>query len=163
MEEPSFVEQSEVDVKAFAVQCDEEKLPFQPHSFDLVLSSMYLHWVNDLPGTLKAIKSILRPDGAFIGCMLGGSTLQELRHCFYLAQQERTGGVSSHCSPFALPSDIAGLMQSAGFSLLTIDVDTVTVLLFPLPLFLMKHCIVIIYLCILDWVSRCILADGTPW
>lgn len=31
----------------------------------------------------------LKPDGAFIGAMLGGSTLTELRTCLLLAEQER--------------------------------------------------------------------------
>ena len=29
---------------------DEEALPFAPESFDLIVSGMALHWVNDLPG-----------------------------------------------------------------------------------------------------------------
>lgn len=125
-------------VKQFVVHCDEEALPFKEHSFDAVLSSMSLHWVNDLPSTLQQIKRVLKPDGAFVASMLGGSTLQELRYCFYLAEQERRGGLSSHASPFALPSDVAGLMQGAGFSLPTIDVDTVT-LSYPDAFTLMEH------------------------
>ena len=38
-----------------AVVADEEFLPFAPQCFDLVLSAMDLHWVNDLPGTLIQI------------------------------------------------------------------------------------------------------------
>jgi NADH dehydrogenase [ubiquinone] 1 alpha subcomplex assembly factor 5 len=114
-------------VTTFAVNCDEEKLPFQPGSFDLITSSMYLHWANDLPGVLTKINSVLKPDGVFIGCMLGGNTLQELRQCLYLAEQERRGGISIHTSPFASASDVAALMQGARFSLPTIDVDNITV------------------------------------
>lgn len=35
---------------------------------------------------------VLKPDGAFIGAMLGGSTLTELRSCLLLAEQEREVG-----------------------------------------------------------------------
>ena len=35
-----------------ALVADEEALPFAPGRFDLVVSAMSLHWVNDLPGTL---------------------------------------------------------------------------------------------------------------
>lgn len=35
------------------------------------------------------IFQVLKPDGAFIGAMLGGSTLTELRSCLLLAEQER--------------------------------------------------------------------------
>ncbi|RYY83127.1 hypothetical protein EON63_11945 [archaeon] len=45
------------------------------------------------------IKTVLKPDGAFIASFLGGDTLTELRHCFFLAEQERRGGMSAHTSP----------------------------------------------------------------
>ena len=32
-------------------QVDDEAVPFEPESFDLIVSSMSLHWTNDLPGT----------------------------------------------------------------------------------------------------------------
>lgn len=106
---------------------EENELPFPDQSFDLVLSSLCLHWVNDLPSTLLQIKRVLRPDGAFIASMLGGDTLKELRYCFYLAEKERRGRVSSHASPMAKASDVAALMQGAGFALPTVDIDIVTV------------------------------------
>jgi NADH dehydrogenase [ubiquinone] 1 alpha subcomplex assembly factor 5 len=71
-----------------------EEYGYEAQSVDLVLSSLALHWVNDIPGVLQKIRGVLRPDGAYIGCMLGGNTLQEMRHCFYLAEQERKGGRS---------------------------------------------------------------------
>ena len=54
-------------------------LPFADASMDLVLSSMALHWVNDVPGVLAEVKRVLKPDGAFLCAFLGGDTLQELR------------------------------------------------------------------------------------
>ena len=108
--------------------CDEEFLPFKEKQFDIVLSNMNLHWVNDLPTALKRIKDCLKPDGVFLCSMLGGSTLEELRKCFYLAEQERKGGMSPHTSPFARASDLAALMQAAEFELPTIDIDNVKVL-----------------------------------
>jgi NADH dehydrogenase [ubiquinone] 1 alpha subcomplex assembly factor 5 len=109
------------------IVCDEEFLPFPENSVDLVISNMSLHWTNDIPQAFQNIYNILRPDGAFICSILGGNTLQELRHCFYLAELERRGGMSPHASPLTLPSDIAGLMQAAKFALPTIDVDTIQV------------------------------------
>jgi NADH dehydrogenase [ubiquinone] 1 alpha subcomplex assembly factor 5 len=43
----------------------------------------------------------LKPDGLFLGAMLGGQTLQELRIACTVAQQEREGGVSPRVSPLA--------------------------------------------------------------
>ena len=51
------------------VAMDEELLPFAENAFDLVVSCMALHWVNDLPGTLVQIRRALKPDGLFLAAM----------------------------------------------------------------------------------------------
>ena len=109
------------------VLADEETLPFDPASFDMVLSSMSLHWINDLPGLLAQINSVLKPDCPFIGAMLGGDSLFELRTSLQLAEQERRGGISPHVSPLADVRDVGGLLQRAGFTMLTVDVEDVVV------------------------------------
>ena len=106
---------------------DEETLPYEPGSFDLVLSSLSLHWVNDLPGLLTQINNVLKPDCPFIGAMLGGDTLYELRTSLQLAEQERSGGLSPRVSPLADVRDVGGLLQKAGFKMLTVDVDDIIV------------------------------------
>lgn len=106
---------------------DEETLPFEPGTFDLVMSSLSLHWINDLPGILTQINSVLKPDCAFIGAMFGGDTLFELRTSLQLAEQERRGGISPRVSPLADVRDVGGLMQKAGFKMLTVDVDDIIV------------------------------------
>ena len=52
-------------------------------------SNLSLQWVNDLPKTFREVNRILKPDGVFLGCILGGNTLQELRSSFSAADQER--------------------------------------------------------------------------
>ncbi|POR38715.1 NADH dehydrogenase [ubiquinone] 1 alpha subcomplex assembly factor 5 [Tolypocladium paradoxum] len=106
---------------------DEETIPFQAESFDLVLSSLSMHWVNDLPGILSQINHVLKPDCPFIGAMLGGDTLFELRTSLQLAEQERRGGLSPHVSPLADVRDVGGLLQKAGFKMLTVDIDDIIV------------------------------------
>ncbi|MGH6977353.1 MAG: class I SAM-dependent methyltransferase, partial [Stellaceae bacterium] len=44
-----------------AVVVDLEALPFAQETFDLVLSPLVLHWVNDLPGTLLQLRRMLKP------------------------------------------------------------------------------------------------------
>ena len=110
-----------------AVVADEEALPFAVASFDLVLSAMGLHWVNDLPGTLIQIGRILKPDGLFLGAMLGGGTLWQLRQALAAAESEIEGGLSPRVSPFADLRDAAGLLQRAGFALPVADGETIDV------------------------------------
>lgn len=55
--------------------------------------------------------------------MFGGETLYELRSALHLAEQERRGGLSPHISPFTQIKDIGGLLNSSGFTMLTIDTD----------------------------------------
>jgi SAM-dependent methyltransferase len=110
-----------------AVVADEEFLPFAAGRFDLVLSAMDLHWVNDLPGTLIQIARILKPDGLFLGALLGGATLWELRQALTAAESEIDGGLSPRVSPFADLRDAAGLLQRAGFALPVADSETIEV------------------------------------
>ncbi|KAI9862711.1 MAG: hypothetical protein M1813_004207 [Trichoglossum hirsutum] len=106
---------------------DEETLPYAANTFDAVLSSLSLHWINDLPSLLSQVNNILRPDAPFIAAMLGGDSLYELRTSLQLAETDRRGGVSPHVSPLADVRDIGGLLQRAGFKMLTVDVDDIIV------------------------------------
>ncbi|KAI8831058.1 S-adenosyl-L-methionine-dependent methyltransferase [Chytriomyces cf. hyalinus JEL632] len=106
---------------------DEELLPFPEDSFDCVMSSMALHWVNDLPGTLIQVRKCLKPDSVFIGAMAGGDTLYELRTSLQLAQIEREGGVAPHVSPMADMKDLGSLLSRAGLTLTTLDTDEIVI------------------------------------
>jgi SAM-dependent methyltransferase len=47
-------------VETHFVQADEEFLPFPAETFDLVLSNLSLHWVNDLPSAMTQIRNVLK-------------------------------------------------------------------------------------------------------
>ncbi len=104
---------------------DEEALPFAEARFDLILSVLSLHWVNDLPGTLAQIRRALKPDGLFLAAMLGGGSLEELRQALLAAEVEVMGGVSPRVSPFVDPHDAGALLQRAGFALPVVDTDQI--------------------------------------
>ena len=106
---------------------DEEDLPIAPASIDLIASALALHFVNDLPGALLQICRALRPDGLFLGSLLGGQTLHELRSSFTEAEMELRGGAGPRFLPFADVRDLGGLLQRAGFALPVADRDTVIV------------------------------------
>ncbi len=106
---------------------DEERLPFADACLDLAVSTLGLHWTNDVVGALIQIRRALKPDGLFIGAFLGGTTLTELRQSLVAAESEILGGAGSRVSPFADAQDAANLLQRAGFVQAVSDVDTVTV------------------------------------
>lgn len=107
--------------------CDEETLPFGLAAFDVVVSNLSLHWVNDLPGALSQIRMALKPDGLFLAQVFGGMTLSELRNALAEAEIEVDGGLSPRVSPFADVRDLGSLLQRAGFALPVVDNDVVTV------------------------------------
>lgn len=115
------------DRPGLRVVMDEELSPFAPGGLDLIVSTLNLHWTNDLVGTLVQIRRSLRPDGLFIGSVLGGATLTELRQCLLAAEAELSGGAGPRVSPFADAFDAAALLQRAGLALPVADVDRVTV------------------------------------
>lgn len=106
---------------------DLESLPYKPDTFDAVLSSLSIHWINDLPSLLAQVNSVLKPDCPFLAAMFGGETLFELRGSLQLADLERRGGVTPHVSPLADVRDVGGLLTRAGFKMLTVDVEDIVV------------------------------------
>lgn len=102
---------------------DEEWLPFAPGSFDLVVASLSLHWVNDLPGTLVQIRTAIAPDGLFLASLPALGTLHGLRGALATAEADLTGGASPRVSPFIELRDAGALLQRAGFALPVVDAD----------------------------------------
>ena len=51
---------------------EEEKLPFPDGTFDIVMSSQSIHWVNDLPKLFQEAFRVLKPNGCFMFSMIGG-------------------------------------------------------------------------------------------
>ena len=120
-----------------AVVAEADALPFASRSFDLVLSNLALHWVNDLPGALLQLRHVLRPDGLLLAALWGGDTLRELRDALIEAELAEEGGASPRVSPFADLRDLGGLLQRAGFALPVVDADSITVT-YPDALALMR-------------------------
>ena len=107
-----------------ALVADEELLPFAAARFDLVVCALNLQFVNDLPGVLAQIRRILAPDGLFLGAMVGGQSLRELRICLAQAQEEIEGGASPRVAPLIDLRDLGGLLQRAGLALPVADCDS---------------------------------------
>ncbi|KAK2167192.1 hypothetical protein LSH36_31g02060 [Paralvinella palmiformis] len=93
------------------------------------------HVYKDMIGTLiqtdmaecVLVYHALKKDGCFLGSMFGGDTLFELRVALQQAEIEREGGFAVHISPFTSAQDLGGLLNRAGYVMLTIDVDELVI------------------------------------
>lgn len=106
---------------------DLDRLPFAAASLDLAVSVLDLSAIDDVPGTLVQLRRALRPDGLFLGVLLGGRSLTELRQSLAAAEAELRGGASPRIAPMIDVRDAGALLQRAGFALPVADSEVLTV------------------------------------
>ena len=104
-----------------------ENFGLKPASYDLAVSLLAAHAVNDITGFLIQSRLCLKPDGLFLGCLFGAGTLQELREVLLATEIEIYGGASPRVAPFGDVRDMGGLLQRAGFAMPVTDCETITV------------------------------------
>jgi SAM-dependent methyltransferase len=104
-----------------------EDVPLAAQSFNLVLAPLFLHLVNDLPGSLIRIQRSLRPDGLLLAAIPGAGTLAELNDVLLETETLLYGGASPRVIPYGEVRAMGALLQRAGFALPVADVDTYTV------------------------------------
>lgn len=84
--------------------------------YDLIVSLMSLHGMNDLPGALAQVRARLNHGGFFAAALFGGESLHELREALAAGESETTGGATMRVAPFADIRDLGRLMVRAGFA-----------------------------------------------
>lgn len=110
-----------------AVVADEERLPFKEGSFDLIISNLTLHWINDLPNLFLEVLHLLKAGGLFLASLIGGYSLSELHIALEHAETTVLGRPSLRVSPFIGVHDIGNLLQRVGFNTVVVDLDTIIV------------------------------------
>jgi NADH dehydrogenase [ubiquinone] 1 alpha subcomplex assembly factor 5 len=106
---------------------DEEDLTIANESFDLAVSNLSLHFVNDVEKAMRTYRDILRPSGIFLGMFLGGNTLIELRQAMSAVDIKMHNGLASHIIPMIDIKDAGRLVQKAGFKMPVADSEYVQV------------------------------------
>lgn len=124
--------------RAGSIVVDSEALPFADASFDVIVSLLDLHAVNDLPGALIQMRRAMRPDGLLMAAMIGGSSLSELALAFASAESDLKGGASPRVAPMIDLRDLGHLLQRAGFALPVTDLDRLS-LTYAEPMALMRE------------------------
>ena len=103
-----------------AVHGDEDQLPVEPQSYDLIIWPGCLESVNDVPGALLRCRFALKPDGLLIGCFVGDGSLPALRNALRVAENERP---VARMSPQIEVRAIGDLLTRAGFALAVADTE----------------------------------------
>ena len=109
----SFNYLSEIDHQ-YKIVLDEEILPFADSNFDLVISVLNLHNINDLPGSLVQIRNILKDRGMFVAVMLGEDTFGKLRQSCIEADSQYNC-VTPKVAPFIDVKTMGNLLTRTGF------------------------------------------------
>lgn len=109
------------------VQCDEDRLPFAPESFDLIVSAGVLDSVNDVPGALIQCRRALKPDGLFLAGFVGAGSLAWLRRALIEADQIAGGAVPQRVHPLIDVRAAGDLLTRAGFALPVADGESLDV------------------------------------
>lgn len=103
------------------ISLDDANIALKDIKFDIILSTLSLHNVNDVKDFFVRIANLLKPGGVFLANMFGAGTLNNLRN-FLLQAEIRTGcGHGPHVSPFATASDVYRLLQLAEFEFIITD------------------------------------------
>ena len=102
-------------IEKYYLQAEHDLWPFQPNSIDLIIDNLTIHLATDINVSLKRILESLKPDGCLVGVAYGNSTLTELRTSFYLAEEERSGGVSPRTLKFMDMTTFGNIMNRTGY------------------------------------------------
>lgn len=105
---------------------DEELIPISENNFDLIISVLNLHYINDLPGTLIQIKRLLKDKGLFLAVFLGEETLRELRYAC-LETDSKLGNASPKVPPFLDVKTTGLLLKRTNFHMPVVDNQKLTI------------------------------------
>ncbi|MCF6303543.1 MAG: SAM-dependent methyltransferase, partial [Devosiaceae bacterium] len=110
-----------------------------PHTdYDLIISLFDIGFTNNVPGFLNQIFGHLGKDGLFISAFIGGTSFNELRSAWLMADDTHMGGALTRVAPFIDIKDAGSLLQRTGFALPVTDKETLC-LRYETPLHLMRE------------------------
>jgi NADH dehydrogenase [ubiquinone] 1 alpha subcomplex assembly factor 5 len=106
---------------------DEFGAALDGNQFDLIISVLNLHSINDLPGCFIQLKNLLQSNGVLMASMFGEMNLFQLRDVLMHTEVEFHGGASPRFMPSIGLKQLGALLQRAGFIMPVLDVDRVEV------------------------------------
>ncbi|MEO8445747.1 MAG: malonyl-ACP O-methyltransferase BioC [Gammaproteobacteria bacterium] len=106
--------------RALAVCADAARLPFPDQCFDLVFSSLAIHWSPALDAVLGEVRRVLRHPGLFSFATPGPASYAELRRAWRAVDE------ASHVMPFPEMRALGDGLVRAGLAEPVMDNETIT-------------------------------------
>ncbi|KYH12666.1 class I SAM-dependent methyltransferase [Neorickettsia sp. 179522] len=104
---------------------EDDNFELGENNFDLVISGMFMHHVNDLVNAFSAIYKSLKAGGICLVSLFGPETLLELKQAIFNA--DSGDGFVPRVSPFIHIKDAGKLIQRIGFALPVVTSEKVVV------------------------------------
>lgn len=104
---------------------EDDNLPFEENSADLIISSLNLHHVNDVREYAKSIHKILKPGGSFISTFIGDNSFTNLKKLILEHEAKASMPHAPHIIPFIAADKLYLLFQEAGFNFIIVNREEV--------------------------------------
>ena len=111
--------------KGLRVVASEDALPFKSSAFDLIISAMSLHSVENLASTVKQVHKILRPGGLFLASLFGTNTLNELKKAVAIGSEGDF--FVPKVFPFMKVKDAGNLFYASGFKMCIAECEIIKI------------------------------------
>jgi NADH dehydrogenase [ubiquinone] 1 alpha subcomplex assembly factor 5 len=99
----------------------------EPAKYNLLISSLYLHWVNDIHIFLENARQLLAHKGIAILSFIGGNSLNNLRKFFIKNELELRLPVTAHISPFLTQEAILKICKNMNIRDVVVDSEIIEV------------------------------------
>ena len=104
---------------------DEEYIPFNNNSFDLVIGNLNLHFINQIPSLLIQLKNIIENEGRVILSFFGEDNLDLLAKAIMKSEDQIYNAISPRIIPTIDIKTSAQLFVKAGFKNVIADVENI--------------------------------------
>ncbi len=106
---------------------DDRLLEFETQKFDVIVSNLDFHYLNDILSFLIAAKGLLKKDGIFIASFFGQDNLLNLKRVFLQVENEIYGSISPRFAPTIDVKTAAHLLQKTGFVNPISDIEKINI------------------------------------
>ena len=97
------------------IESNFDRIPCKNLTFDLIISNLCLHNINNRKTHFKDLHELLNEDGLIICNFFGGDTLKELKHSLYLTDEKIFNGIYMRIPQNPQMIEVSNLFAEIGF------------------------------------------------